>query len=57
MSRDELARCKEALVMQLKAMETILKSIKKLDVCLDVRKAEQGIVDIYERIEECNPNV
>ncbi len=56
---EELRECKDMLVLQLAAMETILKAIKRMvkisKVDLDTSIIERDIVDLYEGIEDCDP--
>jgi len=58
-SKEELHRCKQLLLVQLGAMEDMLKSIKELSAIgsfnIDTSRVEKDIVDLYEGIEEHKP--
>ena len=56
---EELRECKDMLVLQLNAMETMLKSIKRMvkisKIELNTSIVEMDIVDLYTSIESCRP--
>jgi len=59
-TKQELDKCKKSILSMLASIEANVKAIKHISAIAkmpcDLAKVEQGVVDIYERLEVYKPN-